>query len=158
MSTRGRIVHLYLRPSARTPVREVREALAVAGVGLEGDHNVGGKREVTVLSREGWEAACAAVGAPALSPGGRRANVVVEGVDLAGSIGKRLRLGPVEVAVRGETRPCQLMDDVHPGLMEALRPDRRAGVNGALLAGGTLRVGDEVEVLDAPAPNAARSG
>lgn len=146
----AKLLTIFLRPSSRTPVREVREAAAVAGVGLEGDHAHGGKRQVTLLTREGWEEACAALGAGALSPGGRRANLIVEGVDLAALMGGgRLRLGEVELQVARETKPCQLMDDVHLGLMDALRPRVRAGVYAEVLVGGTLRAGDPVLVVAA---------
>ncbi len=152
MTTPGRLVRIFLRPSTRTPVREVTEVTAVAGVGLEGDHNHGGKRHVTLLSVEGWAEACEALGGADLSPGGRRANLLVEGVDLAAAIGQRLRVGPMEVEVVGETKPCQLMDDVRLGLMDALKPRVRAGVYGRILVGGVLRPGDPVEVLAPVAP------
>lgn len=146
----AKLLKIFLRPSSRTPVREVAEALAVTGVGLEGDHAHGGKRQVTLLTREGWEEACAALGAGALSPGGRRANLIVEGVDLAALMGGgRLKVGEVELQVARETKPCQLMDDVHLGLMDALKPRVRAGVYAEIVVGGAVRQGDRVEVLAA---------
>lgn len=138
----GRLLVIVLRPGARLPVRKVEEARAVAGQGLVGDHAGGGKRQVTLLAREAWQAACSQLGRE-LDPGIRRANLVVEGVDLAATIGRRLRLGEVVIEVLGETRPCELMDDDgRIGLMAALRPERRGGVYGAIVTGGTLRVGD----------------
>lgn len=148
MTTTGKLLRIFLRPSARTPVREVSEAVAIEGQGLDGDHAHGGKRQVTLLSREGWEDALRELGAkPGLSPGGRRANLVVEGVDLSQVFGKRLRVGEVEVEVAGETRPCQLMDDVVDGLWTALKPRWRGGVFARIVTGGTVRAGDAVEVL-----------
>lgn len=147
----GRLVRIFLRPSARTPVREVAEVTALEGVGLDGDHAHGGKRQVTLLSVAGWAEACEALGAGALPPEGRRANLLVEGVDLHAALKRRLRVGSVEVEVLGETRPCQLMDDVQVGLMDALRPRLRAGVYGRIVRGGPLRVGDAVEVFEAAA-------
>lgn len=152
MSTPGRLARIFLRPSTRTPVREVAQVTALAGVGLDGDHAHGGKRQVTLLSIEGWAEACADLGGADLSPGGRRANLLVEGVDLGAAIGQRLRVGPIEVEVMGETKPCQLMDDVQVGLMDALKPRVRAGVYGKILTGGVLRPGDPVEVLAPVAP------
>jgi MOSC domain-containing protein YiiM len=153
MSTPGKLLRIFLRPSTRTPVREVTEAVAVADQGLDGDHAHGGKRQVTLIAREGWAEAMAELGAD-VSPGGRRANLVVEGVDLGALLGRRLRVGQVEVELAGETRPCQLMDDVTPGLWQALKPRRRGGMFARILVGGTLRVGDAVEVLE-PATTAA---
>lgn len=139
----GKLVAIYLRPSARTPVREVAEASAQVGVGLEGDHAHGGKRQVTLLAREAWAAACGALG-EAVPPASRRANLLVEGVDLRASRGRRLRLGEVEVVVEGETRPCGLMDDARLGLRDALAPEWRGGVYGRIEVGGAVRVGDPV--------------
>lgn len=146
----GRVLRLFLRPAHRKPVREVDEALAIAGQGLQGDHADGGWRQVTLLAEESWRAACAALGPDAvLPPLLRRANVLVAGVELGAAIGGQLRLGAVLVEVLGETRPCQLMDDSRAGLRAALKPERRGGVFGRILTGGVLRVGDVVTVTPA---------
>ena len=55
----GKLLKIYLRPSSGTPVLEAPQAHAVPGAGLDDDHAGSGKRQVTILSREGWEAACA---------------------------------------------------------------------------------------------------
>jgi MOSC domain-containing protein YiiM len=39
-----------------------------------------------------------------------------------------------------------MMDRVAPGLKEALTPDRRAGVFGAVIEGGAIQLGDSVTV------------
>ena len=142
----GVVSRIYLRPSSRTPVKEVRRARAVAGRGLDGDHAGGGARQVTLLSEEAWHAACEHLGRD-LEPGARRANIVVRGVDLGQAIGGGLRLGDCVVKVSAETRPCRLMDDAAPGLQQALDPDRRGGVYGRIVAGGEIEVGDNVSVL-----------
>ena len=77
-------------------------------------------------------------------PSARRANVIIRGMPLADTIGRRLRLGPVLIQVHGETDPCEMMDRVAPGLIEALTPHRRAGVFGAVIEGGAIAVGDPV--------------
>lgn len=146
----GSVEAIFLRPAARLAVRSVDRAEAVAECGLEGDHAGGGKRQVTVLSLESWQDACAEFGRP-LDPAVRRANVVVAGVDLAQSIGRTLRLGGATVEILGETRPCELMDDDgRLGLDAALRKDRRGGVFGAIVTSGTVQVGDDVAILARP--------
>lgn len=143
----GKIEALWLRPAARLPVQPVAQALAIAGQGLDGDHAGGGKRQITILSREAWDAACRTLGR-ALDPGTRRANVMVSGIDLAAAIGAILELGSVRIEVLGETRPCELMDDGgRLGLQAALRPGRRGGVYGRILQGGILHVGDACAVV-----------
>lgn len=144
----GTLRAIYLRPSARTPVKSAPRAEAVAGRGLEGDHAGGGKRQVTLLDVAAWEAARAELGRPELDPGARRANLLIEGVPLHEAIGRRLRIGAVELEVVGETAPCGLMDDVALGLRDALVPARRGGVFARILTGGPLAAGDEVELLD----------
>lgn len=144
----ARLLRIWLRPSTRTPPRPVERATAVAGVGLEGDHAHGGKRQVTLLSRESWADALAELGGGELDPSSRRANLLVEGVDLGATIGKRLRVGAVELMVMGETRPCQLMDDARLGLRDALVPACRGGVFAQIVSGGEVATGDPVEVME----------
>ena len=149
----GRLLKIYLRPSSRTPVREASTARAIAGTGLEGDHAGKGKRQITLISRESWEAACAELGVE-LDPGSRRANLLVEGVDLASTLrGGRITVGEVEIEVAGETRPCGLMEDTRLGLKAALGPQCRGGVFGRVTRGGTLTPGDPV-TAQAPAKKA----
>src|SRR5262245_38091603 len=93
-SMTARLLAIYLRPGARLPVRAVGEALAIAGQGLDRDHAGGGKRQVTLLAREGWERACAELGTT-VDPAVRRANLFVEGVDLGACIGSALQIGDV---------------------------------------------------------------
>jgi MOSC domain-containing protein YiiM len=146
----GRLTRIFLRPSARTPVKQVERATAFPGMGLEGDHAGGGNRQVTLISEESWQAACEELGKPGLDPGLRRANLVVEGVDLAAAIGKALQIGACRIRVIAETRPCRLMDDAEPGLQLALDPDRRGGVYGRVMEGGRVEAGARVEILEIP--------
>lgn len=139
----GALQAIYLRPAARLPIKSVRDAEAIAGRCLEGDHAPHDKRQVTILSRESWDDACRDFGR-AVDPSVRRANLLVTGIDLGAMIGKALRIGSVVIDIHGETRPCELMDDSgRVGLCAALRPERRGGVFGSIRAGGQLQVGDE---------------
>lgn len=106
-----------------------------------------GKRQVTVLTRESWTAACAEVGAE-LPWTVRRANLYVEGVALKDSTGQILRIGNVIMEITGETDPCYRMDEQHDGLTAALVPDWRGGVLCRVLTGGTIRVDDAVALSD----------
>ena len=139
------IIKIYLRPSARTPVKSVPAALAVAGTGIEGDHAGAGNRQVTLIEQEAWEAACNDLGQD-LDAGARRANLVTEGISLAATPGKRVRVGEALVEVVAETRPCKLMEDAAPGLQEALSPSYRGGVYGRIIEGGRVEVGSAVSL------------
>jgi MOSC domain-containing protein YiiM len=101
-------------------------------------------RQVTVVFREGWEAACRDL-AVALPWTTRRANLFVEGVPVPRE-GKRLVIGSLVLEVTQETQPCQVMEAAHRGLRAALTPDWRGGVCCRVVEGGTIRVGDRVEI------------
>lgn len=127
-------------------MREVHRASAPPDGWLEGDHGGSAKRGVTFLAREVWAGVNRELGTD-LPWHTRRANVCVEGLDLPPLIGRRIRVGDLEVEILDETRPCDVMDGLQPGLQAALRIDRRGGVYGRVLEGGALSVGDTIEVL-----------
>ena len=121
----------------------LREATLVAGQGMQGSVGRSRRRQITILSREAWEAATAFL---ELVPGPecRRANIMVSGIELANTRGRILLVGSCRIAIGGELTPCERMDEASPGLREALRPDWRGGVFGEVLDGGIVRVGDAV--------------
>lgn len=118
-----------------------------AGGGVVGNSNQGGHRQVTVLAAESWRETMAELGAD-LDPSVRRANLLVSGVDLENSRGRVLRIGACRLQIRGETRPCNLMEEALPGLEEAMKPGWRGGVYGEVLNDSDVAVGDEIEWLD----------
>jgi MOSC domain-containing protein YiiM len=120
-----------------------RRATAVAGRGLEGNANQGGRRQVTLLAEEAWARVQAELG-QAVEPAARRANLLVRGLELSGARARVLRVGPCRILVHGETRPCRRMDEASPGLFAALEPDWRGGIYGEVLSGGEIVLGDPV--------------
>ena len=122
---------------------EATECSVVAGRGLTVETRKAGKRQVTLLSAESWADACRDLKAE-LPWTYRRANLLVEGVDLVAGIGRTISIGSVRVLVHGETTPCDLMERQHAGLFGALAPSCRGGVYGEVLNDGTVRVGDDV--------------
>lgn len=138
----GRVEAIWTKRMKRGPMDPVEKATLVAGEGIEGDANRGrARRQVTVIDRAAWERATAELGVE-VDPSARRANVMVSGVELEGSRGRVLRLGPCRVRVEGETTPCHRMDEAHDGLQEALGPEWRGGVHGVVLDDGEIAVGD----------------
>ena len=125
-------------------MRELPRATVSRETGVADDFRGGpGERQVTVLSREAWERACRAAGAE-LPWTTRRANLLVEGLELAETAGRRLVIGSVVLEVTGETDPCRRMDQQHAGLRTALEPEWRGGVTCRVLEPGPLAPGDEV--------------
>jgi MOSC domain-containing protein YiiM len=115
----------------------------VTGKGLQGDATQGGRRQVTIMSFERWQALTSRLPGPP-EPELRRANLLLEGVELDDSRGRVLRIGDARVRIFGETRPCRQMDEACPGLQEALSPPWGGGVFGEVIAGGPIRVGSSV--------------
>jgi MOSC domain-containing protein YiiM len=122
------------------PMATVDIAAVVAGQGIVGNANQRGRRQVTLLSREHWDAITGELHSP--DPVLRRANLLLSGIDLFESRGKVLRIGAVRVRVLGETRPCERMDEALPGLRAALSEPWGGGAFGEVLDDGTLTVGD----------------
>ena len=175
----GHLVGIARAPIKRGPLSPLEEADIGIADGVAGDAR--GKRpgrHVTVVFREGWDAACRELGVD-LPWTTRRANLLVEGVPVPRE-GQRLVIGSPErfppkwspvrrkktrqiknqeqrsdskksdrllvLEVTQETQPCQVMETAHRGLRAALTPEWRGGVCCRVVAGGTIRVGDRVEV------------
>ncbi len=139
---------LWLKPEAYGPMEPVEELGVVARTGIERNADWGGKRQVTVIEKERWDAMMAALGGVDLDPSARRANVMVSGCDLGDSRHHILHLGDVRVEIRGETRPCERMDQAYQGLRRVMAAPWNGGVYGVILDGGAIRVGDTVALRD----------
>ena len=140
----GRLEAIYMKRAKRGPMDAVRVARLVQGHGLEGNANQGGRRQVTILEREVWEALMASLGGD-LSPARRRANLLVSGVRLEASGGRVLRVGGHRIRILGETRPCERMDQALEGLRAAMTGNWRGGAYGEVLDDGEIQVGDSVD-------------
>jgi MOSC domain-containing protein YiiM len=142
-SAHGRLDAIWVKRMRRGPMDPATTAHLVAGRGIVGNANQGGKRQVTIIARERWAELMQEVGG-ALDPSARRANLLVSGIVLAGSRGKVLRIGACRVRIYGETRPCEVMEAAHPGLQAAMRRDWGGGAFGEIVGGGDIAVGDSV--------------
>lgn len=141
----GRLIGIAKAREKLAPLEEMAEAPVTVARGLEGDvRGTNTDRQITILFREGWEKACAEAGAK-LPWVARRANLYVEGMSVPHE-GAHISIGDVVLEVTKETKPCHLMDKAHMGLRVALQPEWRGGVCCNVIAGGTIRVGDAVNV------------
>jgi MOSC domain-containing protein YiiM len=139
----GRVERLWVKRAHRGAM-DARESIElVAGRGVEGSADRGGRRQVTILEREVWEALVRELGSDA-GPETRRANVLVSGIDLRASRGRVLRLGGTRIRVGGEVKPCERMEEAVAGLRALMYPEWRGGAFGQILDGGIVAVGDAV--------------
>ena len=138
-----RLLAIAVRHRSRGAMQELAEAEVTLDGGVADDfRGRTGRRQVTVLSLECWQAASREAGQPHLPWTTRRANLLVTGVDLAAA--GVLRIGEVELEVTGETAPCERMEEASPGLREALTPAWRGGVTCRVRQPGALRPGAPV--------------
>ena len=143
----GKLAAIWVKRAHRGRMDSVSSATLVAGRGINGNADQGGRRQVTIIERRAWDAAIEQVGV-SVDPAARRANLLVSGVALAESRGRILKIGDCQLRIRGEVRPCERMDEAQPGLRAALRPDWRGGVFAEVLTDATIQVGAEVDWLD----------
>jgi MOSC domain-containing protein YiiM len=145
----GRLEGIWIKRAKRGLMDPADHATLVADRGILGNADQGGRRQVTIIEREAWDAMMAGLGAD-VDPSARRANLMVTGVPLAHSRGKILHVGGCRIHLQGETRPCEQMDEALPGLRRAMADPWRGGAFGVVLDDGEIRVGDPVDLEPAP--------
>lgn len=141
----GRVRWIGLRPARDVPMREVGQALARAGSGLDGDRYASGsgKRGITLIQAEHLPAIAMLSGRGEVDPALLRRNLVVEGIPLIALKGQRFRIGDVLCEGTDACDPCSRMERaLGPGGYNAMRG--HGGLCARVLEGGTLRLGDAV--------------
>lgn len=142
----GQVLGIWVKRSHGGVMDARPSAELVAGRGLAGDATTGGRRQVTIVALDRWRALTAHLPGPP-DPAIRRANLLVEGIDLDESRGRILAIGEARVRIFGETRPCHQMDEACPGLQAALSPAWGGGAFGEVMTGGDIHVGQAVTWL-----------
>ena len=148
----GRIAGIARHDRPLGPMHVLDRAELIEGQGVAGDFR--GTRKAGSTGQNGVVLIEAADGSAAAGESGadvpwyeRRANLLVEDLDLPQQPGVRLRIGAsVLVEITQECAPCERMEALHPGLRAALEPDWRAGARARVLHGGEVAVGDDIRI------------
>ncbi|WP_033068107.1 MOSC domain-containing protein [Thalassospira australica] len=145
MTGTAELIGIARKARSHAPMETLDQVDITTELGLDGDYR--GKlrrRQITILAEEDWQAACQDIDRPDIPWTERRANLLVRGIALPRTKGTRLTIGTVVFEITGETDPCNRMDDVAPGLQNALSPDWRGGVTCRVITSGTVSLGDAV--------------
>jgi MOSC domain-containing protein YiiM len=141
---------IYVSEKARRLPVAVERAVAVADRGLEGDRYFEGKGSFSHWGGTGR--ALTLVEAEALEDAGvefaeARRNVVVRGAALNDLVGRRFRIGEVELHARRLAEPCRHLEKLtgRDDLMRVLVG--RGGIRADVVSGGAIAVGDELVEL-----------
>jgi MOSC domain-containing protein YiiM len=169
------VVAVHRSDGHRFSKQRVERVELIAGVGVAGDAHAGplvqhrsrvaadptqpNLRQVHLVANELFDVLAAA--GHRVAPGDLGENVTTSGLDLHRlAVGSVLRLGGTAlVAVTGLRNPCAQIEAFQRGLLklvvhrdEAGALIRRAGIMGVVVLGGTVDVGDPIDLSDPPGP------
>jgi MOSC domain-containing protein YiiM len=147
----GTIEFIYIARAATAPALSVKEALAVPGVGLEGDryalrqgtfYKPEPDFELTLIEAEAIEALKRDYNVE-LPPGEARRNLVTRGVALNHLVGRDFQIGEVKAHGIRLCEPCDHLQRLTGRqLIKGLR--HRGGLRAQILTPGAIRIGDSL--------------
>src|ERR1041384_2225295 len=100
----GRLQAIWIKRMKRGPMDAADSASLIAGRGIVGNADQGGRRQITIIEQEIWQSLMTNLDS-SLPPSTRRANLLVSGIKLANSNGRILKIGLCRISIFGETRP-----------------------------------------------------
>ena len=145
--TTGRVEWIGISPGHRQPIEPRDEVSVAAGTGIDGDYHAkkkpGGQRQVTLIQAEHFTVIAANTGKDSVSPELFRRNIVVSGIELTSLIGRRFRIGEVQLEGTGPCTPCSRMDE-NLGQGGRLAMSGLGGLTAKVIEPGRIRIGDPV--------------
>jgi MOSC domain len=158
MTWQGQLLHIHTAETGGMEMDAHPLANLIPGMGIEGDRYATGKgyyskkidiREVTLIEIETLEALLRDHKIE-LTPEEHRRNLTVRDVPLNHLVGRRFRVGNTVLEGGRLNVPCKYLDQLlDKSVFEFMR--FRSGLNCRIIEGGTIKVGDTVEPLNAGA-------
>src|SRR3954447_25123979 len=143
----AKVERILIREAANGAAIELERAAVAPGAGIQGDRYANGSGTFFEPGKDGQDVTL--IEAEALDATGLRAedagrNVVTHGIGLNDLVGKRFRIGAVELQGNRLCEPCATLRD-RTGVFRELVG--RGGLRADVLVAGELRPGDTIEVL-----------
>ena len=146
----GAVKWIGIRPEKRGEVHTPSAVTVDKKKGLEGDHYSGRsrKRQVTLIQAEHLDAVARFLHKESVDPKLTRRNLVVSGLNLNALKDHNIQIGEeVRLEITGPCHPCSRMEEnLGPGGYNAMRG--HGGLTAKVEQGGTIKIGDEVKVLE----------
>ncbi len=147
----GVVESIYISSEATKPTHAVTEAMALPGLGLDGDRYALRQGtffkpqpdfELTLIEMEALEALKRDYDVD-LAPGESRRNIVTRGVALNHLVGREFQIGAVKIRGIRLCEPCDHLQRLtgRP-VIKGLR--HRGGLRAQILSQGTIRAGDPI--------------
>ena len=141
----ARVTSVNISEKKGTVKHPVAEARLLPHHGIVGDAHAGDwHRQISLLAEESIDSLRAAV--PDLAPGAFAENITTEGIVLKDlPTGTRLRLGEAEVEVTQIGKECHSDCEIKKRTGKCVMPTE--GIFAVVVTEGTVRKGDEIEIL-----------
>lgn len=140
----AKLIGIAIKDKKRAPMQTMDSAYISLDKGVENDFcGKPSTRQVTVMSQKAWWEVNSELGMN-LPWTARRANLLVDELDLENMAGQSITIGDVELLITQETDPCERMQEVADGLFDALKIHWRGGVCCRVICEGQVKLGDEV--------------
>ena len=141
-------------------MKQVMQANAVAGTGLEGDRAgrySGSKRQVTLIQSEYLAVVQSFLPAVDVTPANLRRNLVISGINLNALVKQVVVIGDVQMEITGLCHPCKKLEQqLGLGVFNALRG--HGGLTAKILSSGPICIGDALEVRLQKIPGQEQQG
>ena len=155
----GTVHSLQICESHRSPMKKVEQAVLITDVGIEGDIHASNQirpspvpddpvslyrrkeRQILLMDLETLQKFNLEVGVI-------KENITTVGIDINQlKPGQKIIVGEAAIlTVTGPCTPCDRMDEIRSGLMDDIKGER--GTLTFVEIGGTIRVGDDILVVD----------